>query len=245
MKIALAQVKSHKGDLIKNIRHHQIWIEEAAANGADLVVFPELSLTGYEPRLAKRLALHYEDPRLEVFQTLCQSHNLTIGVGLPTIGEQGILISLIFFQPQNARMVYSKQHLHKDELPYFVPGEEQVMLHLDGLRIAPAICYESLLPEHAEKVAEIGVDLYLSSVAKSEKGTAKAYQHYPIIARQLGICVLMVNGVGPCDDFVSNGKTGAWNKNGELIGQLGENREGILLIDTRLTEGKSKIPKPK
>lgn len=238
MQIALAQIRSVKGDLIKNIHHHQKWIEEAAANGADLVVFPELSLTGYEPSLAKKLALHPDDPRLEIFQTLSHNHSITIGVGLPTIGELGIQISLIFFHPQSTHMVYSKQHLHEDELPFFVTGKEQVMLQLNGLRIAPAICYESLLPEHAESATNCGADLYLASVSKSANGTAKAYHHYPLISRRYAIWVLMVNGVGPCDDFVANGTTAAWNKNGELMGQLDDSREGILWVDTGINNNK-------
>lgn len=234
MKIALAQINSYKGNLAENIRHHQKWIEEAAAQGADLVVFPELSLTGYEPSLANKLALPHNDPSLEIFQVLSNAHNISIGVGLPTKGEMGILISLIFFLPQAIRRLYSKQHLHLDELPFFVPGEEQLVLQLHGFRIAPAICYESLLTEHVEMVSGMGADIYLAPVAKSEQGISKGYKHYPTIAQKYGLWVLMVNCIWPCDDFVAYGKTAAWNREGELIGEMDDLREGILLIDTEV-----------
>lgn len=55
MKIALAQIQYEKGDIARNIELHLIWIDQAIAQGADCIFFPELSLTGYEPTLPKSL----------------------------------------------------------------------------------------------------------------------------------------------------------------------------------------------
>jgi predicted amidohydrolase len=57
MKIGKAQIELTKGDIEKNIEIHKRWIKRAVAENADLVAFPELSLTGYEPALAGELAM--------------------------------------------------------------------------------------------------------------------------------------------------------------------------------------------
>ena len=236
MKICIAQIKPFKGDIDKNVQSHLKLIDLAVSNRADSIVFPELSLTSYEPRLSKELATNQDDKRLNVFQTISDTKRITIGVGLPTISNLGVQISMIIFQPNETRQTYSKQHLHSDELPYFVNGQHQVILTIDNKQIAPAICYESLLPEHSEKVFKSGAEVYIASVAKSANGVAKAFKHFPQIAKQYSMTVLMSNCVGQCDDFNSVGKSSIWNKKGVLLAQLNDTNEGILIMDTETEE---------
>lgn len=232
MKIAIAQVKPDKGNIESNIENHKRFIDAAASQGADIIVFPELSLTGYEPKLSKELATGQDDVRLDVFQTISDQKQIVIGVGLPTTDNSGVQISMILFQPNRERLTYSKQHLHADEIPYFVSGQNQVILTIDNQKIVPAICYESLLPDHSEKNFKNGGEIYIASVAKPLNRVRKAFKHYPGIAKQYSITVLMANSIGECDDFISAGKSSIWNKNGELTGQLNGLNEGILMVDT-------------
>lgn len=236
MKICIAQIKPFKGHIDKNIRKHKKLIRMAASNGADLIVFPELSLTGYEPKLAKELAMHQDDKRLDVFQTISNINQITIGAGIPLKIHEGIQISMIIFQPSEGRQTYSKQHLHSDEIPYFVKGEHQVFLTIKNKKVAPAICYEALLPVHVENAVKIGAEIYIASVAKSAKGVEKAVNYFSEIARKYSILVLMANCTGFCDDFESAGKSAIWNKKGNLLVQLNETGEGILLVDTGTEE---------
>jgi len=83
MRIAISQIESIKGNIEKNIENHLKWIEKAIQNNADLVIFPELSLTGYEPGLAGSLATNQDDTRLDKMQSLSDMNRITIGVGLP------------------------------------------------------------------------------------------------------------------------------------------------------------------
>jgi predicted amidohydrolase len=76
----------------------------------------------------------------------------------------------------------------------------------------------------------------LASVAKSENGVEKAFKHYPTIAKQYEMPVLMSNCVGFCDNFLSVGKSSIWTKKGNLIGQLDDKTEGILIFDTETEE---------
>lgn len=232
MKIGIAQTKSIKGNIAANIETHQRLIELAISLKADAFFFPELSITGYEPELAKELATTQNDSRLDIFQQISDKNNIIIGLGLPTIAATKIRISMVIFEPKKQRKTYSKQQLHSDEFPYFENGIEQVLINLENTSIAPAICYESLQPEHAEKAHKIGANLYLASVAKPAKGVEKAYEHFPTIAKQFSMPVLMVNCVGFCDNFLSVGKSAVWTKKGELIAQLDDKSEGILIFDT-------------
>ena len=68
MKICAAQTKPVKGDIQSNIDNHKKIIAMAVSNGADIIIFPELSLTGYEPELSKELATSQNDSRFDVFQ---------------------------------------------------------------------------------------------------------------------------------------------------------------------------------
>jgi predicted amidohydrolase len=202
----------------------------AAANGAGYIFFPELSLTGYEPSLAASFATTAEDSRFDEFQTMSNSNRITIGVGMPLKNIPGIQIGMLLFQPGQARKTYSKQYLHPDEYPYFISGNQPVLLADNQLAIA--ICYELSVAAHIEQAIKAGAKIYVASVAKSVTGAEKAVEQLAAIAKGYSLPVLMSNCIGHCDDFDCGGKTAAWNNKGEMIGQLNDTLEGILIMDT-------------
>ncbi len=236
MKICVAQTRSVKGDILKNIENHKKLIELAASERAAFIVFPELSLTGYEPTLAKVLATRPEDSRFDDFQTMSNNRQITIGVGVPILSDTGINISMILFQPQQPRRTYAKKYIHADEEPYFVSGSNFTSLTVHHTQLALAICYELSVPAHAEDASASGVALYVASVAKSVGGIDKALQRLSDIARQYHMSVLMANCIGEADGEVCAGKTSIWNSQGLLLGQLNDTQEGILLFDTNTQE---------
>ena len=182
-----------------------------------MIVFPELSLTGYQPRLAEVLALQAEDERLDVFQWLSDRFGMLIAVGAPIRKAGGNRIGMLVFQPQAPRTLYCKQRLHPDEFAFFLPGAGQSLFTRGESVLAPAICYESLQAEHARQAAQAGAQVYFTSVAKSQRGVDAAYAHCPLIAREHGMTVLMANCVGPADDYVAAGQSGVWNAEGALL----------------------------
>lgn len=232
MKICAVQFKPVKGDIGANIDRHKKMIELAATHQPDLIVFPELSITGYEPELAKELATDKDDQRFAEFQHISDDKNLCICIGMPIRGCDGISIGMIIFQPQAPRGIYCKQYLHSDELPYFIHGTNQLYLG-DQEKIALSICYELSVPEHSINAARNGADIYLSSVAKTTNGVAKAVHSLAAISKQFSIMAIMSNCIGHCDNFDCGGKTSAWNKRGELIAQLDNLHEGVLIADTK------------
>jgi predicted amidohydrolase len=231
MKICVAQTRPIKGDLARNIEKHVQFIELAAANGANMIIFPELSLTGYEPSLAQELATGLEDGRFFPLQTLSNTHHMTIGLGMPTRHDIGLCISMILFQPHQSRQIYSKKYLHADEEPFFVSGTNFPTLQIDEMDVGLAICYELSIHDHAELAYQRGANVYVASVAKTVRGVEAASKRLAEIAKTYKMPVLMSNCVGPSEDFVSAGKTAVWLPDGSLHNQLDTTSEGILIFD--------------
>ncbi|MEQ9881361.1 carbon-nitrogen hydrolase family protein [Pectobacterium brasiliense] len=232
MKICIAQISSVAGHIDENMKKHQDMIIAAARNAVDIIVFPELSLSGYEPSLAEGLALPPEDIKFDAFQSMSDEYGVSIAVGYPVKFSDGIKITMIIFQPEKETLFYSKQLLHPDEIPFFKQGKQQTTVSVAGKVAVPAICYESLQPAHALEAAKLGADLYVASVAKSANGVVRAYEHYPTIARKHGMFVLMANAVGKADNFICAGQSAIWDREGKLLIQVNATQEALLILDT-------------
>jgi predicted amidohydrolase len=232
MRIAIAQIKSVRGDIEENIKIHIGWIHEAIAAKVDFIVFPELSLTAYEPTLAGNLAMDKDDVRLAAFQQISNWGQIAIGVGLPLQSATGVQISLGIFQAHREREFYSKQILHSDELPFFTEGQNSMAIRFKDACIAPAICYESLQKSHFERAINLGANIYVASVAKPQRGIEKAFEYFPSVAREHGIPVLMANSIGYCDTFMAVGQSAIWDSSGNLVDKLSTEQEGLLIFDS-------------
>ncbi|WP_247236200.1 carbon-nitrogen hydrolase family protein [Telluribacter sp. SYSU D00476] len=242
MKLCVAQTRPVRGDIEQNIESHQKLIELALSHGATTILFPELSITGYEPELAEALATGPDDHRLDPFQQISDERQVTLGIGVPTRSDKGLHISLVVFQPQQDRQLYCKRYLHPDEYPYFVSGTSTT--RLSGLhgRMALAICYELSVPRHAEEASRQGASIYLASVAKSVEGVGKAHPRLAEIASTYSMTTLMANSVGYCDTFTCGGRSAIWNSAGKRVGQLDDTSEGLLIYDTDTEEVITEVP---
>jgi predicted amidohydrolase len=234
LKISVVQTKPVRGDIGANIACHKKMIMEAIHNGADVIIFPELSLTGYEPSLAKKLAMDQHNIILNDFQDFSNNSQITIGVGMPTKCNEGVCISMILFQPRQPWLVYSKKYLHPDEDPFFVKGQNFATRSINDMKIGFAICYELAVPNHVEDVFAHGAQCYVVSVAKFAGGIERAITQLSETAARYSVPVLMSNYVGECDHQACAGQSSIWNNKGELIAQLNDVDEGILIFDTHL-----------
>lgn len=240
MKISVAQTKPLKGNIPANIEAHKRFIDMAIVNGAGMIIFPELSITGYEPELAKDLASSQDDSRFNDFQEISNANQIIIGIGMPIKTETAPMIGMIIFQPHQPRLTYAKQYLHADERPCFVEGTHQVYLTAGGIKIAFAICYELSVPEHAANVHKNDATIYVVSVAKTVSGVEKAIQTLSETAGKYAMTVIMTNCIGLCDGVICGGRSSSWNTSGQLNGQLEDESEGILMLDTETGEVISK-----
>lgn len=231
MKMGVAQVRAIRGDIKANLNVHLRWMEKAATSGTELLIFPELSLTGYEPTLASALAIDLHDARLDPIQTFCDQHGMSVGAGAPIRTGTGIGIGMIMFHPHQPRWVYTKKYLHADEEPFFMPGHHEREVFYEYPRMAPAICYELSVPAHRQRAVQLGADVYLVSVAKTRPGMATANETLTAFARENRIWVLVANAVGEADGMICGGGSCIISRDGNINQQLGTTNEDILTAD--------------
>lgn len=236
MRIAIAQIEAIKGNMEENIKNHLKWIKEAIQNKTDMVVFPELSVTGYEPDLAESLATDQDDTRLDEIQRLSDKNGITIGVGLPTKDENDTLISMIIFQPHKERITYSKQYLYPSEEPVFKAGKNPLVLNFETEVVSPAICYETSNKAHGEFAKRNHATIYIASVLSSVNGIDAELKRLSEIAKNNNLITFMANYVGRSGGYECAGKSSVWNEKGKLIGQLGDKEEGLIIFDTTSKE---------
>lgn len=235
MKLCAAQVTPIKGDIQANIGRHRRLIDLAITAGAEYIFFPELSVTGYEPELAKDLAIDNADQNLLIFQQIANEHNVLIGVGMPTLNVPMCAISMLIFQHGQPMRTYSKSFLHDDELGFFSAGDNAGTI-IGQTGIAPAICYEIMVPAHAEQASTSGATVYAAGVVKSKKAIEKALARMSDIAKTYSMSVIMANSIGNTGGYDCPGRSSAWNSQGKLVGQLNDRQEGVLVFDTNTGE---------
>jgi len=163
--LAAAQPRSVLADVEFNVGEHPAEIRSV---GARLVLFPELSLTGYamdaEP-------LDPSDERLAPLTEACAATGSVALVGAATTGDDGggNRISMLRVDKNGISVVYSKMYLGGDEPEHYQPGKRPVAMEIDGWRLGLAICKDNGQPEHAAETAELGIDAYVAGVCESEQ----------------------------------------------------------------------------
>lgn len=234
MKIGIAQIKPLKGDIERNLDKHLKFINNALEKQPDLLMFPELSLTGYEPELARSLAIHSDDSRLTPLQEISDQYNIILCVGAPTINNDDLFISMIIFHPNRERVTYSKQYLYPSEEGIFTAGHTPCIIPYDEEnRIAPAICYELSNSEHAGYARQMNATAYMASVLNSINGVDADIEKLSRIASTNGMTTFMSNYIGESGGYECAGKSSVWNSKGELMAQLDDRTEGILFYDSK------------
>ncbi|MBQ4810044.1 carbon-nitrogen hydrolase family protein [Pseudoalteromonas luteoviolacea] len=232
MKIAVAQCSSIRGNVESNIDEHLRFIQEASNQGVHYLVFPELSLTGYEPELADELAFTEGDVRLEPLISAAKKYNLSIGVGAPLASKGLPKIGLILIHNTGAVEKYEKMFLHEGEELYFSHGDKHHLLQADKYTIANAICADTVNPEHAQSCFELGANVYIAGVLVTPTGytkDAKLWSHY---ASEYEMLVAIANYSKPSGGLATAGKSAIWFKN-NLIAQVEQCEDAIVIAQAR------------
>jgi len=219
LRIAAAQSVSVPGDIAANVAAHCNFIAEASACNVDIVVFPELSLCGYELPLIGACALQPDDEVLAPIRELASGKAISVVVGAPILSTSNrIHIGAITFLPSGETSIYCKQHLH--------PGEERFAsacaspcntYQVGGEAIALAICADTAHEQHPQAAAAVGASLYLASVLVSDAGYVTDAGNLQRYAERYRMATLMANHGGPTGGYVSAGKSAFWSQEGKLV----------------------------
>ncbi|HKY94982.1 MAG TPA: carbon-nitrogen hydrolase family protein [Kiloniellales bacterium] len=161
MRIALGQFGGTLGDVVANLRLAQSLAQDAARLGADLLVLPELFLTGYNIGDAvARLAEPSDGPSAQAMAGIAEAAGLAIVYGYPERASDGVYNAALAIDASGHRLAnYRKLRLWGDfEGAQFRAGTEPVALPLGGLRFDLQICYDLDFPEFSRAAARSGAD---------------------------------------------------------------------------------------
>lgn len=220
IRIAAAQTSSIPADISANVAIHLAFIAVARHAGVDVLVFPELSLTGYELPIIGDRVLTPDDERLAPIRALAAEAAMTIVVGAPVAGPAPGLpaIGAIHVGLDGAAATYRKQYLHAGEERYAQPGPPGAHCRTwHGHAAALAICADTGQHKHAAAAAGAGAELYLASVLVSEGGYAADAAILQGYAREFKMGVLMANHGAPSGGYVCAGRSAFWTPDGELL----------------------------
>lgn len=159
MRVALAQLISGR-DVAQNLELVRSWTERAAAQGAELIVFPEATMRAFGHRLTD-IAEPLDGPFATAVQQLAGRCDITIAVGIFTPGEQRrVRNTLLVAGPQGVLADYHKIHLFDAfgfaESDTVTPGTRPVVTTIGGTRVGWAVCYDIRFPNLFITLAEQG-----------------------------------------------------------------------------------------
>ncbi|OKI15448.1 hypothetical protein A6A25_14170 [Saccharothrix sp. CB00851] len=230
--VAVAQHAPVPGDVAENARRAAAAVAEAA--GARLLLFPLLSLSGYDlGRLAEPACwVGSDDPRLDVVREASRAHGVTAVVGAAWLGPDGRrLLASVALSPDGGVEVVGKQYLSRAERELFEPGGFGPPLDVAGWRVAPAVCYDAAAPEHAVEVARRGADIYAVSALYTEGQERRLDVHPAARAMDHRMYALVANLAGAGPGWRSCGGSGVWHPDGRRMVQAGT---GPRVVTARL-----------
>ena len=217
--VAVAQPVCADLDVAANVAAHAEVVRTA---GARLVVFPELSLTGYD-LTAPSVAV--DDARLAPLVDACARTGSTALVGAPVRAEDGREhIAVLAVTGAGVRLVYRKMWLHGAEGDRFAPGEKPEVLLLDGWRLGLAVCRDAGVPQHAADTAALGIDAYVAGTLYGAGREAQADRdgHMRARAADHGVWAVLSTTAGPSGEYrETSGGSGIWTPDGEVLVQAG------------------------
>ena len=228
--IAVAQPPCVPYDVAANAATHADAVRSAAAR---VVVFPELSLTGYEldaPPLA------VDDPRLAPILDACAATGSLALVGAPVEGEAARRhIGMLAVDGTGATVAYRKTWLGGAEPDRFSPGTEASVLDVDGWRLGLAICKDTGVAQHASETAALGIDVYVAGSLEDAADVAILDERARRVAADHHVWVAVASFAGSTGGgyAVAAGCSGIWNPDGIAVTRAGPETGAVVRATVR------------
>lgn len=224
--VALAQLNMLVGDIEGNAQKIITTTREQADAGADLVVFPELALTGYPPEdlLLRPDLMVRVNAQLELIAQV--SHKTAVLVGHPW-PEDGTLYNALSVYAEGRLLIrYYKQKLPNygvfDELRYFSAGDKNALLELNGVRLGLLICEDLWFDAPVDALHAAGAEVIVS-INASPYDQEKPQVRQRLLeghCRRTGLPLLYLNQIGGQDELVFDGCSKVFNAQGEMTHRL-------------------------
>jgi NAD+ synthase (glutamine-hydrolysing) len=237
IRLALAQLNPVVGDVDGNAARIVARIEEARGEGADLVLFPELALTGYPPEdlLLRPSFIRAAEEALAAIAR--ETRDITALVGAPVYGHDLANACVVLSHGQRVA-TYRKRFLPNygvfDEDRYFAAGRDLVLLRSGDTLIGPTVCEDIWQPgPPATDLALAGAQL-IANISSSPFHVGKDREREAMLAtraRDNACFIAFVNAVGGQDELVFDGHSLVLDDEGEVIARAPGFEEALLVVD--------------
>ncbi|MEO3770393.1 carbon-nitrogen hydrolase family protein [Micromonospora sp. B9E7] len=214
LRLAAVQPPCVPLDVAENARAHAAAVRAARAR---VVVFPELSLTGYE---LDAPVVSVDDPRLAPLVEACAEMGAMALAGAPVAGDH---IAMLAVTGGGATVAYRKMWLGGAESGRFRPGDAPAVLDVDGWRVGLAICKDTGVAAHAARTAALGIDVYAAGVLESAEDSAVIDErvHRITTAHRVWVAVASFAGSTGGGYTEAAGRSGVWTPDGEVYARAG------------------------
>jgi NAD+ synthase (glutamine-hydrolysing) len=239
MRVALAQVNPTVGDLVGNAALISSWTDKAKAAGAELVVFPELVISGYPPEDLLLKDYFVADCVSTLHRLAEQIAGIVALVGVPLAEEGRVSNAAAVVAGGGVCGWYRKMCLPNyavfDEKRYFVPGDVVTLVELHGTRFGLTIC-EDIWEEHGPgEIAGLGGGAsVIVNQSMSPYHLGKGSERETMLAsraRAAGAYLCYLNGVGGQDELVFDGHSVVFDPDGRLVARAAQFQEELLVVD--------------
>ena len=237
MRLALAQINAVVGDLEGNRERILAALSEARSENADLVLLPELAVTGYPPEdlLLRPAFVRAAEESVREIARSCTG--LTALIGTPWF-DRDLFNACAVCADGELKTLYRKRYLPNygvfDEDRYFAPGRELVLLRLGEVLIGPTICEDIWQPgPPATDLALAGAEL-LVNISASPYHVGKAEDREEMLvtrARDNSAYLAFCNLVGGQDELLFDGHSVVLDDEGEVLARAPGFEEAMLIVD--------------
>ena len=223
------------GDIKHNLAKIKKAVKKAYENNANLIVFPECALTGYPPRDidgSGSIDVKAVSESLEELQSMAENLDIHIIVGTVDCIDSKYYNRVYMLSPDRNKLWYGKRALYGWDEENFMPGNENGIYEIDGIRIGVRICFEVRFPEYFRELYLENTDLDIVLFYDvADKDNEIRYQmirgHLITRAVENVTPVLSVNAIKPCQ----TAPTCFINASGAVCVELEKNSEEMLIYD--------------
>jgi NAD+ synthase (glutamine-hydrolysing) len=236
VRIALAQLNTTVGDLDGNVERMATWAARATSEGADVVLFPELAITGYPP---EDLVLRSEfvDDNLAALERLAKetAQGCDVVVGFVDRSPAGLHNAAALLRGGDVVTRYAKVKLPNygvfDEKRYFVPGKASARVTIGGEDVGLSVCEDAWLP--GPPFDDYGGVAFVANINGSPFHVGKVRERADVLrdrAVETGAWIAYVNAVGGQDELVFDGASLVMAPDGTVVAWAERFEEDLLVV---------------
>ena len=251
MKVAAAQIACALGDIDANVAKMRDFSARAKAEGAELIVFPEASDTGYSMPVIRDHAKPWTEGAVPALQEMAKEFSLTIVAGVSERADEVVYNSQVFIDPTGKIAAsYRKTHLFvlppNDESSCYTPGGKFVSVPFAGFNFGLSICYDLRFPEVARALT-LEHDANVLLVSSAWPLPRVAHLRALAIARAIEnqSYLVLANRAGVDAGVTCCGTSAIIDPSGVVLASASGDREELLTADISaetIAEVRNKIP---